>query len=295
MNVLRCSVVIPTRNRAGLLARCLGALAKQTLGPEEIEIIVVDDGSTDGTGERAQTVAQDIPSKLRVLKGGGEGPAAARNLGWRAAEAPIVLFTDDDCEPSPGWAQGLVDFLEVNLGYGGAGGLIRGIRDCWTARYIDGRKHLDPPGNDADVDYLVSANAAYRRRVLELVDGFDETFPRAAGEDPELSFRVKARGIKLAKASDALVLHNHPRTLVDLYRMNRRYGAGAFNLARLGYNYTGTGRARDVFSWFRRAAKEHLLRDDLTTKAKAIFILCEAAAFLGLWRGYCCEAKCSAV
>ncbi|MGH2951859.1 MAG: glycosyltransferase family 2 protein, partial [Solirubrobacterales bacterium] len=93
------SVVVPTRDRPESLARCLRALAGQELG--ELEIVVVDDGSRDrGTVEAV--VART--SRARVIRLPGRGPAAARNVGARAAEGRVVCFTDDDCEADPGWA-----------------------------------------------------------------------------------------------------------------------------------------------------------------------------------------------
>ncbi|MDP1850369.1 MAG: glycosyltransferase, partial [Solirubrobacteraceae bacterium] len=90
------SVVVPTRDRPEALARCLAALARQR-GADELEIVVVDD--SDGGGAAAPGA--------RVVHGGARGPAAARNLGVRAARGAIVCFTDDDCVPAPDWAQRL--------------------------------------------------------------------------------------------------------------------------------------------------------------------------------------------
>lgn len=287
MNVLRCSVVIPTRNRAGLLARCLGALAKQTPGPEEMEIIVVDDGSTDGTGERVQAFDEGMPFKVRVLKGFGRGPAAARNLGWRAAQAPIVLFTDDDCEPSTGWSQALVDFLEANPVYGGAGGKIWRLKDSVAARFTDDTGCMNHPGEPNDVIYLVSANASYRRSVLESVNGFNELFPCAGGEDPDLSMRVKALGVKLASVENAVILHNHPDSVCGVYRMHHRYGRGEFGLLQAGGVMTNDrGTVTRLLAELRRSMAVYRRRSDLGVTNRLLFGLLAWVRCYALFAGF---------
>src|SRR4051794_38960457 len=92
------TVVIPTRDRAARLVAALEALRGQTLEPERFETLVVDDGSSDDTGEALAGLTGDGRLIVRVLTLPGDGPAAARNAGWRAARAPLVAFTDDDCE-----------------------------------------------------------------------------------------------------------------------------------------------------------------------------------------------------
>jgi glycosyltransferase involved in cell wall biosynthesis len=239
MKTLRCSIVIPTRDRLFLLKRCLAALAKQTLHPDEYEIIVVDDGSKDGTTQAISRYAQFMISNLRVIKGYGHGPATARNLGWRAAQSPLILFTDDDCVPSLNWAQSLVEFLELNPHFAGAGGEIKRLNDSIASRYTDDIGCMNHPGDPYDVLYLVSANASYRRSVLEQIHGFNESFPCAGGEDPELSFRVRSQGLHLARVKNALLLHSHPSSALSVYRMHFRYGRGEFCLLHSGADVEG--------------------------------------------------------
>lgn len=291
MDVLRCSVVIPTRNRAPLLERCLEALGRQEMNASTTEIIVVDDGSTDDTAERVRRAAEQGKLSIRLLKGKGRGPAAARNIGWRAATAPVVIFTDDDCEPAPRRNADLVEFLEQNPALAGVGGKITRIRDGVVPRFVDDEGYLAHPGDEGSADYLVTANAAYRKAALEEVGGFNESFPCAGGEDPELSFRLRERGAKLAKIDGGVVLHNHPRTLLDLYRMNWRYGRGAFNLTKAGYNYSGTGMGRVVLGWWKQSVKGFLRRSSLRLHERLSFSVCKLAGLFGLWRGYHYQAR----
>src|SRR3981081_182961 len=100
--VPRISVVIPAFPASASIDRCLAALAHQTLPPEHYEVIVVDDGSTDDTANRASRCGARV---VRLPR--NQGPAAARNAGLAAARGEIVVFTDSDCEPLSGFVAAL--------------------------------------------------------------------------------------------------------------------------------------------------------------------------------------------
>src|SRR2546421_3635072 len=105
----RAAVIVPTRNRPESLARCLDALIRQQAVPG-LELVVVDDGSL----ERDRVAAVVSGAKARLVRSEQPyGPAAARNLGARATAAPVLLFTDDDCEPAPDWAARLTAAIEA--------------------------------------------------------------------------------------------------------------------------------------------------------------------------------------
>lgn len=282
----KVSVVIPTRNRLELLKQCLQTLLAQNISADEMEIIVVDDGSTDDTATRVCSIAEQNRVSLRLVKGQGRGPATARNIGWRAAKAPIILFTDDDCEPSSKWVCEMADFLDFNPEFGGVGGQIRRLKESSAASYTDDCGAMEHPGSEDNAHYLVSANAAYRRSLLELVGGFDESFPCAGGEDPDLSFRLRACGVKLAKVSRALVRHNHPSSLAAIYRMFHRYGRGQFVLAAL---VQGKYRERGLTSLKRDLQQSYLryrLRTDLAPEDRIFFGLCDFVRCWGMFQGY---------
>src|SRR5919198_4461592 len=109
------TVVIPTRDRATRLAAALDALRGQTLAPERFETVVVDDGSSDGTAGVIER-ATDGGHAVRALRLAGDGPAAARNAGWRAASSPLIAFTDDDCEPTATWLESIARAAAANPG-----------------------------------------------------------------------------------------------------------------------------------------------------------------------------------
>jgi glycosyltransferase involved in cell wall biosynthesis len=195
------SVVVATYNRIERLRTLLTALEQQVV-PGPFEVIVVDDASTDDTWAELQRLAADGPLRLRPLRlEHNSGPATARNAGWRAAAAPVVCFTDDDCLPQAGWLDGL----------------LRGIA---TADIVQGRTEPDPAHADRrgpfshtiwvpfEQGYYETCNIAYRREVLVRLDGFDESFRnRSNGEDIDLAWRAKESGARTAFAEDALVFH----------------------------------------------------------------------------------------
>src|SRR5437763_16556472 len=102
MAVERATIIIPTFNGASRIERCLLALRHQQ-AECEIETLVVDDGSTDSTAD----VVGRYPS-VRLIQQNNAGPAAARNRGAREARGDVLLFTDDDCEPAPGWLHAML-------------------------------------------------------------------------------------------------------------------------------------------------------------------------------------------
>jgi glycosyltransferase involved in cell wall biosynthesis len=202
---LRVSVVVPTFHRPDLLRRCLDGLLVQRMPADEFEIIVVDDGHDDETCALVESIAAHCMPRLRYLRPAvGKGPAVARNAGWRAAEAPLVAFTDDDTIPQPGWLQNGEHAMREHL--------------AWSA--LCGRVHvpLDPASRARPTDHelmtmgletaeFVTANAFVRRDALVAVQGFDEDFKRAWREDSDLQFRLMQHVGPVGKCSDALVLH----------------------------------------------------------------------------------------
>ncbi|MCC7024137.1 MAG: glycosyltransferase [Thermomicrobiales bacterium] len=195
------SVVIPTCNRPDLLDRCLAALASQSLAPDRYELVIVDDAASEATRRQVAGRAerQEAGPALHYLPvSATQGPAAARNAGWRFARGEIIAFTDDDCVPDREWlAAGL-----RAMGDGASG--------------VSGRVIVPLPERPTDYERnaagletaeFVTANCFYRRRALEAVGGFDERFGAAWREDSDLFFTLLERGEPLAYADEAVVTH----------------------------------------------------------------------------------------
>ncbi|MGA5901117.1 glycosyltransferase family 2 protein [Streptomyces venetus] len=183
------AVVVPTHGRPGPRA-CLHALAEAT-GPRPVRVVLVD----DRPGPSRPPLTADVPPSLRsrtvVVPGGGRGPAAARNLGWRAAgDVPWVVFLDDDVVPGPTWADDLT--LDLAAATGRAAGITARIE---VPRPAD-RRSTDWERNRAGLAAArwITADMAYRRAALAAVGGFDERFRRASREDADLALRMVDAG-----------------------------------------------------------------------------------------------------
>lgn len=197
------AVVIPTRGRETRLAFALDALAEQTLDRDRFEVIVVraPDGNDGPLAEAPDGLA------VRFHDCGVAGTAAQRNLGWRAAHAPLIAFTDDDCRAAPEWLERLV---------GASAG---------PETILQGRTEPDPDerhllhglartvNNPEPSGWYETCNIAYSRAMLERVRGFDESI-EFLGEDVDLAMRARKAGARLEFADDAIVWHAvHSRNL----------------------------------------------------------------------------------
>jgi glycosyltransferase involved in cell wall biosynthesis len=191
------SVVIPARDASATLPRALAALAAQTLARERFDVVVVDDGSRDGT----LAVAEASPVVDRVVRlARSAGPGAARNAGVRAAGAQLLAFTDADCFADPGW-------------------LAAGLAALETADLVQGRVVPERPSGPYDRTVHVpglfglfeTANLLVRRSLFERLGGFERGWSpfggKELGEDTWLGWRARRSGARIAFAPDALVAH----------------------------------------------------------------------------------------
>jgi GT2 family glycosyltransferase len=213
------SVIIPAYNAQDTLAACLAALRSQTVGADSYEIIVVDDGSTDRTAEIARSHG------VCLLQQPNAGPAAARNRGAQAARGHILLFTDADCEPSPDWIERLVDPFRDPIVIG-VKGVYRTRQRALVARFVqlEYESKYARMARQAQIDFIDTYAAAYRREVFLDNGGFDPAFRTASVEDQEFSFRLARQGHRLAFAPRAIVYHHHDVTVTEYWR--RKFGIG---------------------------------------------------------------------
>jgi glycosyltransferase involved in cell wall biosynthesis len=230
------SVVVPAFNRASFLPRCLAALFAQTYPRDRMEIVLVDDGSTDGTAQTARALAGEWGAgggRMHVVEKPNGGPASARNAGLRVATGEIVAFTDADCVAAADWLEQVVGTLVADVGAAGVGGPITNVLPRgWVARFLDTTAFYRHRVRRGAVDYLLTANVAFRREALAVVDGFSET-EGAWGEDADLSFRLRQTGYRLLLASAGCVTHyGSPVSVMGLARELYRYGYGNSVLSR---------------------------------------------------------------
>jgi len=218
------SVVIPVKDRAEELARCLASLARLDYPQEKLQVIVVDDGS----GDDSPLVARQAGALVLPSGGTGRGPAAARNVGASAATGDILAFIDSDCSASAGWlAELLPAFDDPDMV--AVGGLVDGM--C-TASAVDryeavmsslslgSRERSGSGGNDTF--YLPSCNLLVRRSAFLAARGFDDGMH--VGEDVDLTWRLRDAGWTIAYLPVGRVLHEH-RSSVRSF-MSRRFDYG---------------------------------------------------------------------
>jgi glycosyltransferase involved in cell wall biosynthesis len=196
------SVVMATCRRPDLLQRCLDALLNQTLPGEAYEIIVVDDGRTDDTRALVAAMAagtQGAPTLRYLRPEGTRGPAGARNRGWRASEAPLIAFTDDDTIPDRDWLrQGLIA-MDSDDRVASSGRTVVPVEGEPTDHAVVTR--------GLEAAEFITANAFVRRAALVSIGGFDERFTRPWREDSDLQFSLLREGGWIGHAPEAIVVH----------------------------------------------------------------------------------------
>lgn len=233
------SVVVPTFDRRDVLEEVLAAVEAQE-GAPELELLVVNDGSTDGTAELLDRRRFRVPA--RVLHQENLGPAAARNHGVSVARGRFVAFLGDDTVPSRGWLRAHHETLvgspaEAARRRGDWVGVIGYTR--WHPRmrldpflrYINehglqfGYALIDDP-EDVPFNFFYTSNLSLDREALE-VEPFDLGFPYAAWEDIEASYRLKKCGFRLLYQAGAVVDHDHPTSLARFCGRQERVGYSA--------------------------------------------------------------------
>lgn len=201
MSAPRVAVVIATHNRAERLRATLGCLAAQTVGRDAFELVVVDDASSDDTPQVLDAAKAELA--LTVLRNAeSAGPSVARDDGWRASSAPLVAFTDDDCEPAPDWLAALLAAHEAQPDAVLQGKTEPLAREAHLLAYPNARTQRVLRRGP----YYQACNIAYPRAWLERVDGFDRTFGWG-GEDADLAWRVIEAGAEVAWVPEARVEH----------------------------------------------------------------------------------------
>lgn len=225
---MKFSVIIPTRNRPQALVDCLHSFTTLDYPAGAWELIVVNDG-----GEQLLAVSNQLQTRLtlQLVTIAAAGPAAARNAGARLASGDYLAFTDDDCRVSPDWLQQFArGFAQTGLdALGGQtlnpqAGRVGASASQFLVDFLYDYMQ-DQSGNGL---LLVSNNVAYRREAFAAVGGFDESFPLAAAEDMEISYRLVQRGYRQAYYPPAKVWHHHRLSAWGHLRQQFRYGRGAY-------------------------------------------------------------------
>lgn len=213
------SVMVCTRNGRGRIGACLEGVLRQSDG--NFEVIVVDDGSGDGTGEWVRENFHEV----RCVSLAPCGLSAARNEGARLAKGEILVYTDDDCVPDEDWLVGLrKGFFSREVGMVGGPNLAPKPQN-WEEAVVQAL-----PGaathvmlDDEEAEHLPGCNLAVRREVFEEVGGFREKF-HTAGDDVDFCWRVRGAGYELRFVAGAFVWHWRRGSCVGFLRQQVGYG-----------------------------------------------------------------------
>jgi glycosyltransferase involved in cell wall biosynthesis len=225
--VWRVSVVIPTFNRKEVLVKAIKAHLAQSAIDQIKEILVVDDGSTDGTDRAVSALAAQAPFPLRRLYQRNRGQAAARNLGISEATGEIILFADDDIIPA---ADLLAEHLQWHDRHPERGAAVLGFVE-WSpeVRPTPFMKWLGLDGplfayahfagkTELDFRAFYTCNLSLKTQLLRATGAFDEDFKGYGFEDAELGYRLQKNGMRLLFNRAAVAYHHKRVMFVDACR-----------------------------------------------------------------------------
>jgi glycosyltransferase involved in cell wall biosynthesis len=233
---MRISVVVATYNRRKIVTRTLGALFAQNVPAADYEVIVVVDGSTDGTGDALRPLQPAC--RFRVIEQENRGPSAARNTGYRSAAADLVLFLDDDMLSDPGLVAAHITAhrepgrrIAFGALYLSADSPPSLAAECFNreigAFYLERKQN---PGIAWQITDCVFSNASLSRELLEAFGGFDETFRKR--EDLELGARLLRSGVQPLYLGSAVAYQYFEKTSADLIHDAEAFAVGDVMLAR---------------------------------------------------------------
>jgi glycosyltransferase involved in cell wall biosynthesis len=215
---MKLSVVIPMYNSAATIAMTLEAALAVERGGHDLEVVVVDDGSTD----ESRRIAEGY--HVTLVTQANSGPAAARNAGWRRSTGEVILFTDADCRPETDW----LDRMTAPLAKAGVGAVAGSYSIANPQRAMARLIQAEIRHRHRVMGEYVKAGGSYnlavRREVLEEVGGFDESYPTASGEDNDLSYRIQKAGYRIAFNPDSKVAHVHPERFWKYMRIQFVHG-----------------------------------------------------------------------
>lgn len=221
------SVVVPVYQGEGLIEQCIQSLLQLDYPAELLEILVVDNASTDRTAQVVRSF------DVRLLSEPRQGASIACNTGWREARFPFIAFTDADCVVDPQWLKCLLSRMDDETVGGVGGKLAAAPAQNLIQQYIVRKNILsqerameEHPGSPP---FVVTANVLYRREALEKVGGLDESLT-GAGYDADLAWRIQWAGYKIVYEPQAIVWHHHRATLRSFMRQLRGYGSGESQL-----------------------------------------------------------------
>jgi len=233
----KISVVIPTKNRAGLLAECIDHIESQTVPRDRYEVIVIDNDSSDDT-QAVLAQKSKLYSNLKFASQDKPGAAATRNAGLRLANHSTILFVDDDVQAEPNLIQTHFDSQSKHPN----SSVIGAIRIPWEGtadpflRYLRDHRILTPytpAKGPIDFSYYHTCNVSTPAHMLLNVGGFHEDFTIYGMEDIELGYRLEKAGCRMVFAPDARAVHYRFPGYQDFVHRSEQAGYSLGHLIRL--------------------------------------------------------------
>ena len=236
------SVVVPVLNGEETIGDCLSSLVRTDYPRERREIIVVDNGCTDGTAQIVENFS------VRHLREGRRGVSHARNRGIVESRGDVLAFIDADCMVSTRWLQELVQPLSDDNVSATAGEIVAYPPTTPAQRYVARRKpYWQEWVARAPVPWFLLGNSAVRRGVFDQIGRFD---PNLVGcNDIDFSFRFFAAGLRLEYRRTALVFHRHRATIGGLFTQQMRGGRGRALMCRRYSAYLEWGWRDELGAW----------------------------------------------
>lgn len=226
---MEISVIVPTHNNRPVLERALEALRRQTLSGKQYEIVIVDDGSTDGTAEMVEAFRGSM--QIQYVAQANRGRASARNTGARAARGRILLFLDSDFWAVPELLAEHHKHYPAGATGIGVQGASRTHPDALATAFMRAREtYLEvPPGPPGRISLfrISTRNLSLVKSDFLAVDGFDEAFGGYGWEDIELAWRLRARGVRFSYEPRATGDHYQVQDLEGLRTKMRQGGRSA--------------------------------------------------------------------
>ena len=233
------SVIVPSYNRRDEIQALLASLQAQIFPKFQFEVIVVDDGSTDGTVDWIDANRKSTGLNLNILKQDHQGPGAARNLGMSKANGRYFVFIDSDCTAPPDWLDRIHDVLQADpsiMGFGGRDDarmdfppLLKAINYSMTSFLTTGGLRGGRKKRLAKF-YPRSFNMGIHRDLAQKIGGFGSL---RHGQDIEFSHRMIRSGEKIEHIPDSVVYHKRRTSLIRFFRQVFNWGVARINLFKL--------------------------------------------------------------
>jgi GT2 family glycosyltransferase len=226
------SVIIVTYNRCDDLRECLASIFRQTYPAGRVEVIVVDDGSTDRTPSLLKQITRRHP-RVHCASQANQGPAAARNLGLKRASGEFIFFFDDDCWAEENLLERLMQCAHRHLGVAAFGvttipifpqTFFQPLQNFFRNRTLRAKEQTGPASVLRGFGGRLSTDCSLvRASAIKAVGGFNVKF-KHAGEDPDFWFRMTQQGYALALLNEPLARHHQRKSMVDQVFRHLRFG-----------------------------------------------------------------------